>query len=178
MSSPVEQKPLFLPRGLSPGPFLAGLLLLTVLSGCAGYHLAADAPSIFGEGGKTLKIKGVDYPTLQPWLPYRIRSVLRDEVTARHLASWVDTGPADFEIQINVISYISREWMQDARDMTMLYATTLSLEGVVYNGSTNQEVWRSGRVFYSERTEQSTMASDTIIIQTIRQLVDQMRNKF
>jgi hypothetical protein len=152
--------------------------LLAVLSGCAGYHLATDAPSIFGEGRKTLKIKGVDYPTLQAWLPSRIRSVLRDEVTARHLASWVDSGPADFEIQINVISYISREWMRDARDMTMLYATTLTLEGVVYSGSTNQEVWRSGRVSYTENTEQSMVDSNTTITQTIRQLVDKMRDKF
>jgi hypothetical protein len=166
-------------RSRLPGiPFLAGVLFLAILSGCAGYHLAADSPNIFGQGKKTLKIKGVDYPTLHPWLPYRIRSSLRDEITARHLASWVDSGPADFEIQINIIEYTAREWMHDSRDRTMLYAHTMVLEGVVYNGSTNKEIWRSGRVSYAERMEQSQMGADTIIVQIIRLLVDKMRNTF
>ena len=150
MSSPTDKRPRALPSGLSRIPFLAGLLFLAALAGCSGYRLATDAPNIFGQGEKTLKIKGVDYPTLQPWLPYRIRSALRDEVTSRHLASWVDSGPADFEIQINVTSYTSRQWMQDAQDRTMLYTTAMLLEAIAYNGSTNQEVWRSGRISYSE----------------------------
>jgi hypothetical protein len=159
-------------------PFLAGLLCAATLTGCAGYHLAADAPSVFGEGKKTLKVKGVDYPTLQAWLPYRIRSALRDEVTARHLASWVDSGPADFEIQINVISYTSRQWMRSAQDTTMLYTSTMVLEAILYNGSTNREVWRSGRISYSENMEQSLTETDITITQIIRQLVDKMRNTF
>ena len=159
-------------------PLLAGLLCAAALTGCAGYQLAADAPNIFGEGKKTLKIKGVDYPTLQAWLPYRIRSALRDEITARHLASWVDSGPADFEIQINVLSYTSRQWMRSAQDTTLLYSNTMVLEAIVYNGSTNKEVWRSGRVSYSENLEQSLTEADVTITQIIRQLVDKMRNTF
>jgi hypothetical protein len=159
-------------------PLLAGLLCAAALTGCAGYQLAADAPNIFGEGKKTLKIKGVDYPTLQAWLPYRIRSALRDEITARHLASWVDSGPADFEIQINVLSYTSRQWMRSAQDTTLLYSNTMVLEAIVYNGSTNTEVWRSGRVSYSENLEQSLTEADVTITQIIRQLVDKMRNTF
>jgi hypothetical protein len=159
-------------------PFLAGLLCAATLTGCAGYRLATDAPSIFGEGEKTLKVKGVDYPTLQAWLPYRIRSALRDEVTARRLASWVDSGPADFEIQINVISYTSREWMRSVHDTTMLYTNTMVLEAIVYNGSTNREIWRSGRVSYSENLDQSLTEAETTITQIVRQLVDKMRNTF
>ncbi|MDR2075979.1 MAG: DUF4136 domain-containing protein [Desulfovibrio sp.] len=178
MSSPTDKSSRSLPAGPPRIPFLAGLLLLAILSGCAGYHLATDAPSIFGQDGKTLKMKGVDYPTLQAWLPYRIRSALRDEVTARHLASWVDSGPADFEIQVNIISYTSRQWMQDARSRTLLYSTTMTLEAIVYNGSTNKEVWRSGRVAYSENVEQPQTEVDIVITQIIRLLVDKMRSTF
>jgi hypothetical protein len=178
MSSPVEQKSRPLRSGPAQLPFLAGLILMAILWGCAGYHLAADSPSIFGQGRKSLKIKGVDHPTLQPELPHHIRSALRDEVTSRHLASWVDSGPADFEIQINVIYYTSRQWMRDRHDRTLLYTTTMALEAVVYDGSTNQEVWRSGRISYSDSLEQAQDVMDPIIVQVIRQLVDNMRDKF
>jgi hypothetical protein len=178
MLSPVDKKFGSSRTGLARPALLTGLLLLAVLWGCAGYRLAADAPSVFGQGEKTLKVKGVDYPTLHPELPYRIRSILRDEITARHLAAWVDSGPADFEIQINVISYTSRQWMRDRLDRTVLYSTTMTLQAIVYEGSTNNVVWRSGSVSYSDSIEQAQTDVDPIIVQTIRELVDHMRNKF
>ncbi|MDR2799799.1 MAG: hypothetical protein LBB52_00850, partial [Desulfovibrio sp.] len=91
-------------RESGPLPALGLCLALALFCAGCGYTLASDSPSVLGAGTKTLKVKGVDYPTLQPWLPNSIRSVLRDEVGARYLAQWVDSGPADFEIQINVIS--------------------------------------------------------------------------
>ncbi len=160
--------------------FIAALPLLLLLAACSGYQLGADSPSIFGNGSKTLKVKGVDYPTLQPWLPYALRSSLRDEVGARKLASWVDDGPADFEIQIKVISYTTREWVRSEGDTTLLYDSQLTVEAIVYDGSNNKEVWRSGPVSYDDRVESATdpSAPVDIITQVMRQLVDRMRNAF
>ncbi|MDR2160757.1 MAG: LPS assembly lipoprotein LptE [Desulfovibrio sp.] len=184
MSSPADPGrrrafPLF-PGGAVLPALLLALLSSLVLNGCAGYRLAADSPSIFGSGMKTLKIKEVDYPTLQPWLPYRILSLLRDEIAARNLAVWVDSGPADFEIQINVISYTSREWMRDEDDRTMLFSNSMTLEAIVYSGSANTEVWRSGRLSYSDRDENSDarLAVGDIVTQIVRMLADKMRETF
>ena len=156
------------------------LFLGALLDGCAGYKLASDTPSVVGDGSKTLKIKGVDYPTLQPWLPFAIRSRLRDEVNARYLAKWVDSGSADYEIQINVVSYTTRQWMRSELDNTILYDSTMIIEGIVYEGSTNREVWRSGKISYMDRIEDvddKALAED-ITTQLVRMLADRMRNTF
>ncbi len=167
-----------------PSPRIAArfslVCLLALFTTACGYHLGADSPSIFGTGEKTIKVKGVDYPTLQAWLPYALRSSLRDELAARHLAVWVDDGPADFEIQIKVLSYTTREWMRSAGDRTLLYDSTLTVEAIVYEGSSNKEVWRSGPVRYTERLEEynDPQASGELITQVMRQLTDKMRNAF
>ena len=160
--------------------FLLLPVLAVILCASCGYQLAADSPSILGDGARTLKVKGVDYPTLEPWLPYMIRSKLRDEINARHLARWVDSGPADYEIQIKVHSFTSREWMRSRVDNTLLFATAISLEAIIYQGDTNKEVWRSGVLVYDDRLEQpgDKRAADDILTQIIRMLADKMRNTF
>ena len=158
---------------------LAALLVAGTFSGC-GYQLASNSPSIIGDGTRTLKVKGVDSPTLHPWLTHAIRSELRNEIGARYLARWVDSGSADYEIQINVINFSSSEWIRTELDTTQLYATSLSLEAIIYDGSTNREIWRSGTLSYSEYEEHvdETAASRNIIAQVIRKLADTMRKAF
>jgi len=154
-------------------------VFLLISSGC-GYQLASSQPSVVGDGTRTLKIKGVDSPTLHPWLPHEIRSRLRDEIGARYLAQWVDSGSADYEIQINVIRFTTREWVRTEHDTTQLYSTSLILEAIIYEGSSNKEVWRSGQLSYSEYEDKSDekAASGDIITQIIRKLADKMRNEF
>ncbi|MDR2669969.1 MAG: LPS assembly lipoprotein LptE [Desulfovibrio sp.] len=163
---------------------IAALLLCCLLpaSFCAGcgYTLATDSPSVLGDGLKTLKVKGVDYPTLHPWLPNTLRSLLRDEIGARRLARWVDSGPADFTIQINVLSFTNREWISSELDTTELFASSITLEAVVYSGAENREVWRSDKISYSEYEAQvdEKALSGSILKQIIRRLCDEMRNTF
>lgn len=170
-------------RPCRPGilPRLVPLLLLFSLClGSCGYHLASSGSSVLGDGSSTLKIKGVDNPTLYPWLPHAIRSRLRDEIGARYLAKWVDSGSADYEIQINIVRFSSREWIRTEVDTSQLYDTNLTIEAILYEGSTNKEVWRSSKIAYSERSEEvdEKEASVDIITQVIRLLADQLRNTF
>ena len=161
--------------------FFACLLLTSILlQGCAGYHLASSGTSVMGDGTKTLKVKGVENPTLYTWLPYAVRSRLRDEIGARYLAKWVDSGSADYEVQINIISFTTREWIRTEVDTSQLYDTRMTIEAILYEGSTNREVWRSGHISYAERTEEAdekTLSGD-IITQVMRLLADKMRNTF
>jgi len=158
---------------------LAWLLVAGAFSGC-GYQLASNTPSIIGDGTRTLKIKGVDSPTLHPWLPHAIRSELRNEIGARYLARWVDSGSADYEIQINVLNFSTREWIRTELDTTQLYATSLTLEAIIYDGSMNREIWRSRPISHSEYEEHANekAASGYIIAQVIRRLADTMRKTF
>jgi hypothetical protein len=156
--------------------FFSGLMF----SACAGYHLGTESPSVLGDGSRTLKIKDVDYPTLQPWLPYAIRSRLRDEVNARYLAKWVDSGSSDYTIQINVLSFTSRQWIRSELDTSLLYDSALTIEAVIYDGSSNKELWRSGKISYSEqleKTDDHAIAAD-LVTQVIRMLADKLRNTF
>ena len=156
------------------------LLLAGLCLGSCGYQLASSGSSVMGDGTATLKIKEVDNPTLYPWLPHSIRSRLRDEIGARYLAQWVDSGSADYEIQINIIRYTSREWIRTEVDTSQLYDTDLTIEAILYEGSTNKEVWRSGPLSYSERTEHvdEKQASGDLITQVVRLLADKLRQTF
>lgn len=166
-----------IPRPIKFGPLC--LLLLLLLPGC-GYRLAADSPSVIGDGTRTLKVKGVDFPTLHPWLPYSIRSRLRDEIGARRLARWVDSGSADYEIQINVLYFRSNEYIRTEQDTTAMYDTSMAIQAIVYDGSTNKEIWRSKTLSYSEFEEYADekIASADILTQIIRELADDMRKTF
>lgn len=180
-----KQNPSGYSRGLCRGPvslFALLALFVLLLSGC-GYKMAADMPSVLGDGTKTLKIKGVDYPTMTPWLPYELRSKLRDEINARYIARWVDSGPADYEMQINVIRFTNREWMRSDQDQSILMSMDLVIEAIVYEGSTNKEVWRSGKISYNDTldtkdTDNERTAADELITQTVRILADRLRRTF
>ena len=154
------------------------------LGGC-GYRLGADMPSVFNQNGtgtslKTLKIKSVENPTMDPSLAYVVRSKLRDEVGARHLAAWVDSGRADYEISVIVQSYTYRSWIHDDEDISQLYSANMTLEGIVYQGNTNTVIWRSGTINYYQtyETVSQTSATDDLLRNLIRQLVDRMRQNF
>lgn len=160
--------------------FLACLLCAGVVLSACGYKLAADTPSILGDGTKTLKIKEVANPTLEAWLPAAIRSGLRDAINARNLAVWVDQGPADYEIQIDIKGYTSRESMSSRTDVTMLYDNRLSLNATIYDGATNKVIWQSGTISYTDRSEGRgrESSSDELITQIMSRLTEKLRNTF
>ncbi len=171
-------------KGLSL--LLAGLFALAALGGC-GYHFGADMPTVLQQNGTsaggslpTLKIKDVDNPTMYPWLTYSLRNRLRDELAARQVARWVDSGKADFEISLKVQSFTYRTWMRDDNDVTTLYAANMILEGIVYRGDTNALLWRSGNIAYYQtyETMQERIAGEDLVVNLVRQLVDRMRNNF
>lgn len=166
-------------KGRAAFALLLALVMFAGLTSC-GYRLASEMPSILGDGTKTLKIKNVDHPTMHAWMPYEIRSILRDEINARHMARWVDSGPADFEIEVKVVSYTTREWMRSEIDYSMLWRAALRIEAIVYRGDDNVEIWRSGPMSYDDIVEsaEERSAANDLITQLIRRIVDKMRYTF
>lgn len=161
----------------------AVLFGILALAGC-GYGLGAEGPSVLdtpaGGGLPTLKIKSVENPTLYPWLSYILRTELRDEIAARDLARWVDSGKADYELAIKVERFTIRSWLTNADDATMLYSAEISMYGTVYRGDSNEEVWRSGTIGYSQNydsVQERTIAAD-LTRELARRFASAMRQKF
>jgi len=174
--------------GLVPPRFFAVCLLACILAalwGC-GYQLGADAPSIFSSGSSTpqklstLKVKNIEHPTMYPWITYELRKSLRDEINARHLAAWVDSGQADYEITLKVSGLYHRSQVTTREDITQLFAADMVVEAFVYEGANNKLIWRSGHIGYNQSYEQIDERAVAVELTTniIRQLVDRMRQTF
>lgn len=159
---------------------LFALFALSALTGCAGYNLTSEETGIFGDGSKTLKIKSVDNPTMYSWLPYILRSSLRDEIAARSLAVWKDDGRADYEVKLRVHYFRLRGDVRDSDDRTQLYTASMAAAVTVYDGATNAVVWESGVVGYSDSydTYNERDAAEKVGIELVRRLVDKMRQRF
>lgn len=151
-----------------------------MLTGCAGYTLSADAPSILGDGSKTIKIKGVENPTFYADLPYIVRSDVRNEVTARNLAVWRDSGPTDYTLQIRITRLTVRRWGGLDEDTRTVFTSTMGMEFIVYDGKTNAVFWRSGVQTYSENinTYEEESALEVSSKRLTEKLLDAMRRDF
>lgn len=161
--------------------FACAMLLwpaLACLSGC-GYGLATDMPTVLGSGKSTLRLSGVEQPTLYPWVGYTVRSAMRDEINARNLARWVDGGKADYNMHIKVNSFTMRSAVSSSSDETLLYSGTVSVTVTVHDGTDNRELWRSS-VTYSDQFENESeeSAARRLFVQAVRRVADNMRNTF
>ena len=162
----------------------AALLLgVLALAGC-GYGFGAEGPSVLAspEGGglPTIKFKSVESPTFHTWLPHIIRTELRDEIAARDLARWVDSGPADYELAIKVNRFTFRSWVADKDSNTMLYSASMSISGTVYRANSNAVVWSSGNIGYSQsyETVQERTAAADLTRELARRFATAMRQAF
>lgn len=176
---------MWLPTNISRFIARAALACLTLLTLAAcGYGFGADSESVIKpttEGAlPTLKIKSVDNPTLHTWIAHIVRAEMRDEIAARGLARWVDSGKADYEISFKVDSFTFRSWLTDSDDVTMLYSAAMTMEAILYKGNTNEEVWRSGKTSYSqsyERVQERTAASD-LTRELARRIASNLQHSF
>lgn len=167
------------------------LLAMLIPVGC-GYHLASRDPSVLtklsnstatqgnGEELPTMKIKGINNPTLYVSLEHQLRAAFRDAIANRNIARWVDSGLADYELQINIISYTMTGWGYSNSGESVMYKAALIMEGIVYSGETNQEVWRSGQVSLSRTydTDNETEAAYALAIEVVERITDRMRSVF
>ena len=159
------------------------LLLCLGLAACSyswrGQEQSTSTHSVLGDGSKTLKIRDVEHSTLYQWMPYTVRSQIRDEINARKLAAWVDSGQADFELGIRIPRFNISAYGH-SRDSNQLLTVSMQLELVVYDGHTNQQVWTSGLITYSEKYQSvnEERAVDEALRMILLRAVDSMQNTF
>ena len=158
-------------------------VLAVSLAGC-GYGFGTESASVLEPTAPgtlpTIKVKSVENPTLYPWLSYLVRSELRDELAARGIAQWVDSGRADYEISIKIESFQMRSWFTDSEDRTTLFSPTMTLTGIVHRGDSNAEVWRSSALSYTQsyETAQERVAAADLTRELVRRLITRMRSAF
>lgn len=159
---------------------LVCFVLACLMSGGCAYKMAGDFPSVLGDGSRTVKIKSVDNPTMSTDIAYILRSRLREEITARHMAKWVDSGPADYSLEIKIKQFSERGETFDDIFKTKLYSIQLVVELIVYDGSTNRKVWESGPISQTDFSEipKSRRSTMDVAILLVRQMADKMRNQF
>lgn len=165
----------------NPPATLALLLCLAALPAlyACGYIPASDMPTVLGGNEATLKLTGVEQPTLYPWVVHTVRSALRDEINARNLAVWVDNERADYNMHVKVHSFTMRGAVSSSTDETLLYTGSVSLTVTIYRSDDNTEIWRN-TVSYSNRFENETEedAGRSLFSQAVRRLTNSMRNTF
>ncbi len=154
-----------------------------ILIGCGyvwqGQENFISKNSVLGDGTKTLKITTVKENTLYSWLPYMIQAQFRNEITARKLATWVDSGSSDYSMIIEVYSFQIRS-SGEYKQHNLLFTATIKMEIIIYNGTTNTEIWRSGPVFYSENYEHANeeYAIKELVFVASRRCVDRLQQNF
>lgn len=153
--------------------------MLLVVAGC-GYKLAGDEPSVLGSGNKTVKVKRIENPTLYPWLSHLMRTILHDEVNYRKLGKWVDSGEADYGLEIIVSRFSISDHGYSREGTSVMYSAYMVMELKVYDGSTNKLVWDSGQVSLSRvyDTDNAQAATRELSGELIRRCMDSMRFVF
>ena len=165
-------------------------LLAALIEGGCGYHLASRDQSVLSKLSNstaqndgelpTIKIKGVNNPTLYVSLEHQLRAAFRDAIANRNIARWVDSGLADYELQINIIRYTLDGWGYARTGDSVLYKGNIAMEIIAYSGETNKEVWRSGPASLSfiYVTDNEMEAAYSLALEVAERLVDRMRSVF
>ena len=164
-------------------PLLLAAIISMPLTGC-GYQWqggeGASTSSVLGAGGSTVKIVEVEQSSLYPWVPYYLRTLMRDEITLRRLAQWRDEGEADYTMEIRMPSFSVSSYVSNTQDITLLNAATVYLEVIIHEGGSDAVAWRSGLIGYSENFENQRehTAIRELLRVVFRRAVDRMQLKF
>ena len=92
----------------------------------------------------------------------------------------MDSGLADYELQINIIRYTLDGWGYARTGDSVLYKGNIAMEIIAYSGETNKEVWRSGPASLSRTydTDNEMEAAYSLALEVAERLVDRMRSVF
>lgn len=171
-----------IPFSINVACIIVSFMLFLSISGCGytwrGEQGSISAQSVIENNTETIKIQSIEQPTLYPWLSYFVRSALRDEITQRNIAKWVDSGSANYEIGIVINDFRVRSY--GSYDYSSLLTASTSMELTLYDGSTNAIIWQSGPISYSETYEdvdEDDALQDLVLI-IVQRAIDRLQQQF
>lgn len=158
-------------------------LALLLLAGC-GYQLANKRqptvlPVIDGQELASLAIDKVVNPTVDPSLEYRLRGMLRDELTSRGLAVWEDRDQAQARMNLTIHHLLSRGGVKDEKDRTLKFYLELAMSAELRR-SKGETFWRSGVITtsWSYTDEDESAALTQVLTLAVRQLADRLTQAY
>lgn len=153
-------------------------LLLLSLGGC-GYGYSRGQ-SVLPEDKRKLAIVEIINPAPLSWLEPRLRSLIRDEVTRRGIATWAAPDKADALMTIDIERYYRRSSVTGQDEETLLSTATISFEATIRSAVDRSVIWRSGKItrkwqFQPAHGEDADMEVTKL---AVRRLADLMSNRF
>lgn len=161
--------------GILPFLFIASLT-----SGCAGYRFTDDSTYALAPEYRKLFIESVDNPTLMSDLEFRLRSLVRDELTGRGLVTWTPKETAAAAMRLRIVDFRSNTLLEDAEEETVKSVAFINLQAEIRSRKDNKILWESGRIsrslsfFDGEQVD----TEDRVLEFAVRELADRLRYAF
>lgn len=165
---------------------LAALLLLLALAACpggCGYRFAGvkdEAPFVLPAESRKLWLKSVENPTVETWLGPAIRSLLRDEITNRGQAQWVDKDEATAWVEVVVDDFTTETTVTGEQDESLKYSAAITMIVTIRSALDGRLLWSSGSVganesFYGAETHAARVSAVELAVE---RAVDRMSQKY
>ncbi len=169
-------------RASRPAVFVLLALMAVGLCSC-GYQFAGSgskAPFVLPQEYSKLWFKGVENPTVETWLGSTIRSLLRDEITNRGQAQWVDKDEADAYLEVTVQHFSHETKVSGDNDESLKYSASISMVVSIRSARTGKQLWSSGKVsasesFYGAETYQARLSAVELAVE---RAVDRMSQNY
>lgn len=159
---------------------LAAMALVLALTAC-GYHVTSlqkNAPLALPKDCRSLFLKSVENPTLNPEIDLTLRTEVRDEFTKHGGVTWAKREAATGYLHIKVISFTTSSSVTDENDNTLQSTASISMVAWVTRKSDGKEVWRCGTSHSETFTSDEESAKEDVIEVAARKLADRMREDY
>lgn len=157
---------------------LAGAALL--LAGCGRYGFTGKSGTLdLPPEVHTVAIRKVANPTMYTWLPARLISGFRDEVTQRHQLEWADADKADAVIDLQIKNFYVSSSLLNKQESTLQYSVSVNLYARAYKRTDNTLIATKSSSWsetFLSGTEQEAM--ERTVSLAVQRLVDQFANAY
>jgi hypothetical protein len=129
---------------------------------------------------RALFIEEIENPTLMTSLNFRLRSLIRDELSRRGNVRWVDAGEASAVMQIEILTFTSSVTVTGSQDQTLRSAAVIVINGTILSAADRSVLWTSGNVSARESFTSGGEedAEDRVIQLAVQRMVDRLAQNY
>lgn len=163
---------------------LAALLLVLIaaslLWGCGRYGFTAkEGQSALPEDVRTIYVRSVENPTMHTWLPARLVSNFRDEITQRHMLEWSTRDAADALVDLEIVRFAISSSLLTKEETTLQYSASVTLNARIYGRADNDLLWqRSSSWSETFLAANDQVARERALDLAVQRLVDQLTDAY
>ncbi len=132
------------------------------------------------EEGATISIGEIKQASVEMEIPFQVATIVRDEVNLRRIGTWANAGIGDYLINVNIPSFRIANFEDNNYEEVLISSIDISLILTIINAKTNETVWDSGVIFYSENYEspREDTAIHEVLVDTIQIAFENYQGKF